>query len=321
MEIGGYFELERNESEIYHKGALQINSGRNCLRLLIREKKIKRIFLPYFVCGAVIEACRKERCHIIFYHINCKFHIAELPECFKKNKDYLFIINYCGLLSEEVILSYKEKYRNIILDNTQAFFVKPILEVDTIYSCRKFFGVPDGGYLYLHKVIESKLEYDNSYDRLQHIVGRFEIGAEPFFDKYRENETIIDDLDVKYMSRLTDNMLRGIDYFKCLERRRENYSFLYKKLQQRNKLDLPEVLIGAFAYPFYVNNGTYIRKRLIENKIFVPQYWKEVLENVSRDDWEYELVNNIIWLPCDQRYTIEQMKCIVNKIGEICGDE
>lgn len=35
----------------------------------------------------------------------------------------------------------------IILDNTQSFFQKPISGIDTIYSCRKYFGVPDGAYL------------------------------------------------------------------------------------------------------------------------------------------------------------------------------
>ena len=33
----------------------------------------------------------------------------------------------------------KEKCKRIILDYSQAYFQRPILEIDPIYSCRKYF--------------------------------------------------------------------------------------------------------------------------------------------------------------------------------------
>ena len=49
-EIGGYFSLEGKYDGIeFHKG-ISLNSGRNCLQLLIREYCIKKIYLPYYLC-------------------------------------------------------------------------------------------------------------------------------------------------------------------------------------------------------------------------------------------------------------------------------
>ena len=46
-EIGGYFELQLRKGEHYHKGALQLNTARNCLEYILRAKKYKKIYIPY----------------------------------------------------------------------------------------------------------------------------------------------------------------------------------------------------------------------------------------------------------------------------------
>ena len=67
----------------------------------------------------------------------------------------VYIVNYYGLFSEEQLISLKNKYGNIVVDNAQAFFTEPVKGIDTIYSCRKFFGVPDGGYAYTEKLVKA----------------------------------------------------------------------------------------------------------------------------------------------------------------------
>jgi hypothetical protein len=42
-EIGGYLELDRYNGSIFHKGAVALNCGRNCLAYLIKTKKIKKL--------------------------------------------------------------------------------------------------------------------------------------------------------------------------------------------------------------------------------------------------------------------------------------
>ena len=68
----------------------------------------------------------------------------------------------------------KEKYKRIILDYSQAYFQRTILGIDTIYSCRKYFGVSDGVVLYTDCRINRKFKKDISYNRILPILGRFE---------------------------------------------------------------------------------------------------------------------------------------------------
>ncbi len=318
MEIGGYYGFEQHEDNSYHRNAIKLNSGRNCLRALIRNRQIKRIYLPYYICDAVIEACHLEDCQIVFYFIGQDFRPQSEFTGFDLSIDYLYLVNYAGFLTVEEVLDYQKAYQNIILDNTQAFFMKQIPDVDMIYSCRKFFGVPDGAYLYTSAKIIEQYEKDYSYDRMGHILGRYELGAEKFYAAYAQNEEKFSSMSIRHMSDLTDNMMRVIDYGRSMVQRSCNYSLLYRKLLKWNQLTLPEQVNGAFSYPLLVNDAERIRRKLIEEKIFIPQYWREVLDRrLPEDAIECQYTNNIIWLPCDQRYGEVEMNYIVDRIGRI----
>ncbi len=312
MEIGGYFELENNTGNLYHKNAIKLNSGRNCLRALIRNRAIKKIHLPYFICNAVVEACNLEKCEINYYFLNQNFRLRNDIQNFDSKSDYLYLVNYVGLLTENEIKNYKKKYGNIILDNTQAFFIYPVSGIDTIYSCRKYFGVPDGAYLYTFNDFAEKYDQDYSYYRMIHLLGRYDLGAEKFYSEFAKNEEQFSNMPIRYMSKLTDNMMRGIDYNSSMSQRTNNYSLINNALWKWNNLKLPEKIRGAFSYPLLVDDAENIRRELAEEKIFIPQYWREVLDKVPEESIEYQYARNILWIPCDQRYTKIEIEYMIN---------
>lgn len=61
------------------------------------------------------------------------------------------------------------------------------------------------------------------------------------------------------MSKLTENLLHGINYEIVRKKRTENFAYLDMKLSKLNELNL-NVTDGAFMYPFYIENGSEIRK-------------------------------------------------------------
>ena len=69
------------------------------------------------------------------------------------------------------------------------------------------------------------------------------------------------------------------------------------------------------VYPYAVSNGQELRKRLIENKVFVAKYWPNVLP-CKGFELEVSLANNVMALPIDQRYGVEDMERIVSIINE-----
>lgn len=308
-EIGGYFGLEQLIKKEYYPNLIALNNARNSLLYIVKAKKINKIYIPYFLCDSISKLCNREGIPYEYYSIDEKF----LPVFEKKlnSDEYIYIVNFYGQIDNEQIKSLQEKYGNLIFDNVQAFFQKPIKGIDTIYSCRKFFGVPDGAYLATDKILSEALETDCSKDRMRHILGRFEGNASDYYADFKNNDHSFVDLPLRYMSKLTHNILGAIDYETAITKRNDNYAVLKKALENKNKLNFI-VPNAPYAYPFYCENGMTLKKRLAERKIFVATLWPNVLsfENTLEKDY----AENILPLPCDQRYGEEEMNYLAEEI-------
>ena len=307
-EIGGYLELEEFSGKEYYPEAIPVNNARNGLLYLLKARKIQKIFLPYYLCDSVSALCEREGYAYEFYPIREDF----TPNFTRnlKNNEYLYVVNYFGRLEEAKINDLKSTFQNIILDNVQAFFQQPIPGVDTIYSCRKFFGVPDGGYVATEAKLTEKIPIDVSMDRMRHLLGRYEgCSASAFYGDFKANDHGFRALELRMMSRLTHNLLRALDYERTKTRREENYAYLSERLQSIN--GLPDMYpVGPYMYPFYCHDGMEIKKKLAEKKIFIPTLWPNVLQcNIFL---EKDYAENILPLPCDQRYDQEDMKSLCN---------
>ena len=312
-EIGGYFGLEQLVSNEYYKNLIPLNNGRNALLYLLKTKNIKKLYIPYYLCDSVSYMLKRNGYDFEYYNIDSNF----IP-IFNKvlaNNEYLYVVNYYGQLNKEKIIYLKQKNKQIILDNAQAFFQKPIENIDTIYTCRKFFGVPDGAYLSTDLKIKSDLEIDISKGRMRHILGRYESNASEYYKDFQNNDESFKTEQLKHMSNLTHNILGAIDYENVRQIRNENYNYLKGQLGEfnKNKINL-SFADGAFAYPVYLENGIEIRKKLVEKKIYIPTLWPNVIDEMQEDSIEYQYAANILPLPCDQRYRIEDMKYIVKQL-------
>lgn len=310
-EYGGYIEYENYHGKYFHNEAVALNCGRNCLAYLIETKNIRKIHLPYFLCATVENICKNYDVEIQYYNIDKNF----LPkfEHEIEEDEFLYVVNYYGQIGNEKIEQWKEKYSNLIVDNSQAYFQMPVDGVDTIYTCRKYFGVADGAFLYTDKQKQEELEQDYSYERMHFLLGRYEKGANEFYSEYVANNKQFNDAPILNMSRLTRNLLRGIDYSKVEERRTDNFAILHDLLKKYNMLEL-SVPNGAFMYPLYIKDGAKIRNKCRENKIYIPILWPDVFETCDDSMLEYDMAENILPIPIDQRYDRNDMKYIVEVI-------
>ncbi|MCI9200200.1 MAG: hypothetical protein HFI03_07235 [Lachnospiraceae bacterium] len=310
QEIGGYIGLDKCTAQRLHESAIALNSGRSCLAYLIRTKAIQCIWLPYFVCGSVCHTCQKEGVHIRYYHIGKDF----LPQDVNlQDKEWLYLVNYYGQISNERIALLVKRYKRVIVDSAQAYFQQPLERVDTLYSCRKFFGVPDGGMLYTDTAFKEGLERDYSYERMRHLLGSFEKKASEFYREYVINNQSFAQAPILRMSLLTDNLLRALDYNDIKKKRTSNFRLLDCLLREKNILKL-ELAEGAYMYPFWIEDGGVVRKELIQKRIYIPILWPDVLEMCGQDTIEYQMAQNILPLPVDQRYGEKEMRYIAKCI-------
>lgn len=312
-EIGGYFGLERFSGQEYHHDLIGVNSGRNALLYILKARQIEKLFIPRFLCDSVSRLCLREGYAYEEYAIDVNFlpvfDRALMPG------EALYIVNFYGQISDAQVVQMKNRWGAIIFDNVQAFFRRSVPGVDTVYSCRKFFGVPDGGYVACDAA-RIPLELDSSRERMSHILGRLEVSGSAFYGDFQKNDELFYDLPLLEMSPVTRNILRAVDYEAVRNARNANYTLLHAALGAANvlRLTMPD---GPYCYPFYCENGMAIKKRLAAKKIYVPTLWPNAL--VHDGTLEKDYAENILPLPCDQRYSVEDMVRITNTVLSFVG--
>ncbi|MCK9453172.1 MAG: hypothetical protein M0Q90_15865 [Bacteroidales bacterium] len=310
--IGGYFELELPQGEEYHKNAIRLNTGRNAFEYVLRAKKYKKVYLPYYTCDVMLEPIKKLQLDYEFYNIDeIFFPIFDFSKV--KPLDVFVYTNYFGICDNQV-QEVSQKCKNLIIDNSHAFFAKPLAAADTFYSPRKFFGLPDGAYLYTNKELEIELEQDNSLNRFGHLLGRVEEGAETYYNIFKENDISLIGQPIKVMSKLSKRLLHSIDYKHIAIQRIRNFLYLHEVLKDHNQLHFElKSDIVPMVYPLLIDDGSSLKKGLLQNKVFIATYWPNVL-GWLKDEVFFEkyLYNNLIPLPVDQRYNEKEMLKIIN---------
>lgn len=303
-----------DEGREYYPDLIKLNTSRNALAYILKLKRYTKIYIPYFTCDVLLEAMHSLNIPYQFYKINERlepvfdFQIGP-TECFLYN-------NYFGL-KEKAVKKVSQIIDNLIIDNAQAFFSEPMPDTDTFYSCRKFFGVPDGAYLQVNTNDRLKLENDISADRFSHLLKSIDHGIEYSYADFIENETGLNNNEIKTMSRLTQTMLSGVDYEAAKQKRIENFDFLHKNLSSVNELEFEfPKSTPAMLYPLLISK-TGVKEKLIEKKVFTPTYWPNVLEWTRDDMIEHKLARDVVHLPIDHRYDLNDMAYILEIIFEI----
>ena len=310
-EIGSYFELELPKEREYHENAISLNLGRNALRYIIRAHKIKKIYVPYYTCSTVWDAIKAENCEYIYYDIDKNF----MPICNFSKEDYIIYTNYFGICTEN-INSLVKKYKNLIIDNTMAFYSHP-KGIASFYSARKFFGVSDGAYLYSSKKLDEIFELDVSYERFIPCLKKLELGSNAGYLDVVKNEKNNCSEPIKQMSKLTKFILQSIDYNRAKQKRLENSTFIHNELKQYNELDFDINQDNIpMRYPFMIKNSK-IKENCLKDNIYVATYWG-IDENFFPKNSTAKYFQKYIFpIPIDQRYDLNDMERIVRRIKEV----
>lgn len=315
-EIGGYFELELRQGKHYHQGALQLNTARNCFEYILRARKYSKIYIPYYTCEVLLEPIIKCNVEYEFYPIDLTLEPKTLP-ILHSNEAFLYT-NYYGLKQAYIETLAAHYGSQLIVDNSQAFFAPALSDIDTFYSARKFFGVPDGAYLYTTAPTDLSLPTFVSFHNMGHLLVRADSNAEAGYKAFQDNEEALCHAPISIMSNLSQKILCGIDYEQVQQQRRDNYQTLAAALGKSNKLQLTLPVDDVpMVYPFLTTDDT-LRARLIQNKIFIPTYWQNVLQWTNEQQFlERQLVQYLLPLPIDQRYNAQDMQIIISHINTL----
>lgn len=319
-DIGGFFELELDEKEEYHKNSIKLNTGRNAFEYILRANQYTKVYLPFYICNSMLEPLRKLNLPFEFYSIDHTFWPIFDFESLEENELFLYV-NYFGVYDKHVSriagLSKTLDF-NLCIDNTQSFFSQPINDIDTFYSARKFFGVPDGAYLYTNVMLDDVFERETGYDKFDHLIKRIDLGSNQAYESFRKNSEKHINQPIKKMSYLSEKILKSIDYTKVMAKRQENFRYIHSELKKHNEIVFDSKDIKSpLVYPFYSSKLKNMRHEFISKRVYLARYWQDVLARVDKESVEYNFALNLLPIPIDQRYGKEEMDYIISIFNKL----
>ncbi len=260
----------------------EFNSARNALRGLLRELKIRKIHLPFYICPVLKNAVRKEDCRIEFYHIDENF----FPVCDFDADDFILYPNYFGICTKNV-RRLAEKYPNLIVDNAHAFY-SPHFGLASFNSYRKFFffshNLKDGACLSVKKILSTEYPKDEAKDE--------EI-ADFSYNSLLKNEKRVDKFEVFKISDVSKDTLNKINFDEDKKERLERFFKFHEKYKSLNELKI-ELEDGEipFVYPFLTYDEK-LAEKITQNNDLILRYWNTLPESFL----EYKFYKYLIPIP------------------------
>ncbi len=348
MEVGSEFNLSLSELstvkfDIFNyfcqTGMAEhyVDSGRSAIKLLLEKLKFDgEILLPEFICESVIRCFPIES--VKFYNVSEEF-VADVDDIANKitqKTRAIFLLHYFGSLQPEKVrkriaeMAY-EKRLVIIEDVTHSLFSSPHTIGDfVIASIRKWFHVPSGG------VLLSAERYDLSFFNkdtdnrkaygmvLKDLFLRNELDCNPVYRKiFLESEIQLDKKErIFQISDFSKFIMHCVDIPYLISKRKQNYLYLKDLLQTYGMK--PAIQIDEnccpLVFPIRIPERDKFRKYVIDKKSYCAVHGprdginEECRKNAVRNSEE------LISLPIDQRYGIEQMQFIAEIIGRFGGE-
>lgn len=323
-----------------------MSTGRSATRLVLqtieeRNPQCKKVaLLPSFTCHTVFEP---------FWDKG--FEIHTLPLVMDLTTNANVIIQYQAKYDAGVVLVHryfgfdtlpgfnyavnvlKSKGVVVIEDCTQCLY-SDFEKSDADYyvaSIRKWCGVPDGGFAVCREDVfnnkptdsdEQMVEAKRIASELKYLflfVGEGE--KLKYKAKYREAEELLANQRKNYaIGQLSKKIQAELDVDNLKFRRKQNYMVLLDGIRQTKELKvvfdtLPEDVVPLY-FPLLANDRKAVQDYLADNDIYAPVVWPKADGCPLIDDTTEHIYSEILCIPIDQRYGLDDMKRIVKVINK-----
>jgi hypothetical protein len=280
------------------------STGRACLAAILDLVRPRVVYLPRFVCPVVHRVVAERGCRCEWFGLDQGLR-PQLPAALPADAMVL-VVNYFGLLGPVVDRVAGESAATVVIDDAQAFFHRPGRGVWAFNSARKFFGVPDGAWLFGPA---SPPCHERARPGTAHLEFR---DAPHAFARYRSAEADRTDEPLG-ASLLTRALLGHTDLDGVAAVRRANHAHLHRRLAAHNRLQLP---LGDDAVPLcypFLPRRVLSHAQLHAQRIWVPRFWPD-MPRAGEHAWTDELAEDLLPLPVDQRYGPDDMDVMASVI-------
>jgi hypothetical protein len=317
--VGGFFELETiGGGHLWHRGSVALTSGRACLRAILEVMRPARVLVPFYLCDAALAPLRLLDIPFEFYSLTPSLDPA--LDAWPDDAGVLYV-NYFDMKTGGADVLAAAIGPRAIVDDTQAFFRRGHAPGWSFNSARKFFGVPDGAYVYGPRTGDVRPAAPNDGAQSEHLASRLAGSQELAYQQYVDAEAQVS-TDVRRPSRAASRLLDGLPYEQVRTARRRNFAQLHDRLADMNTLGMDLTLdadAAPFCYPFLPSRPS-LHQALWQRQIFVPRLWPEVASRPGGPcAWERDLAARLLPLPIDHRYGHDDMTRITDAVLEIAA--
>jgi len=309
--IGGFFGLELPTSmgALPPRDAFLLHSGRACLRAILELQRPSRFLAPFYLCDAALAPARTMGIPVAFYPIDESLHPV-LPAL--SDGDLVMVVDYFGLFGQ-VGLVLSGLGDRLVIDQTQALFASAPARSWSFSSARKWFGVPDGGFLRGPRQPPCPRAIPLA-SMPGHLIERNWGDPDRAYRAHQAAEAGFDG-EIAPISTEAVALLGGVDTARVKAARRQNFLRLHSLLAADNTLNFSLADDAVpFCYPMLPRHEVH-RQTLAGNGIFIPTFWSDCLKRTEAAfAWEVDLARRLLPLPVDHRYTAQDMERVADHV-------
>lgn len=314
--IGGYFGLESYAGGSPHSNAIGFQSARAAIRSFFHQRSVSRVWLPAYICQTVVDALNDTGVGLAFYLLD-EAWLPDIAPSSLSESDGLLVVNYFGVMDDALndwIAGAQPHPRTTLIDCSQALGFVPTTGFSSVYSPRKFAGLPDGGLLIADDIKAPTIRDDQSINRVEHLLVRMAEGPEAGYERFTKAESQLSESEPKAMSLLTEKLLASYSWSAMFEKRQSNFQRLEDALGPINLWRLSARSRSPLVYPFQADDAQAVRRRLQQHRIYCPHYWPECRNEVYKNTSVAKLVDNTVFLPVDHRMGAPECDTIIAHI-------
>src|SRR5699024_1422984 len=288
--------------------------------------------------SSMLSSFIKHGIDITYYDVSINSNGLTYHIDYSQDVDLFFAMSYFGVehSMDEVIKKFKSLGTIILEDITHRLLSEISFSKYADYgvaSLRKWFAIPTGRLLVSKTNINIKpnkksdifvqdqikaMELKTSY------LNENKVEKEAFFKLYNRLNQEIQEIDYLFkIDKTSEQILHKLDVNNIKQIRKENARIMYENLRQYSLINmLQETVDLSQMTPLYVPiivQSKEIRDKLVkhlsDNQIYSPVHWPKPTE-INLNNRNNALYEQEISLICDQRYSRNDMRKIIEKIGE-----
>lgn len=345
-EFGSEYDWQANRDFLLPQGSLfadaqKYRSGRDALKAVAAEmaRRYAYVLLPALCCESMVSPFIRYGFKPVFYRLN-KDYTADLADVQSKLNDSTILLyaSYFGIdpFSPEQLSDLQKAFPDALFleDRTQDILIPRtggFAPDVTIASIRKWTAIGDGGLLWSSKYTFDSGVTDTRFAHMRKTAmaqkSRYlENGDAALKDSYRHllgeaSQLLDEDSTVYAMTEESAALLARLDLPKMLSLRQENAKVLLTHLEGKLPLITKQPERSTLYFPILVDEQGYLQSALAKKGIYCPVIWPVPKEADGVCPVAHYTADHMLGVPCDHRYTPEDMVWIAQEIVRVLDEQ